>query len=118
MKTRILFIALAIFAAGLFASSCDKADFLEGTSWIYNGDSEFGLMITFSSKGTCIFKQVSPTGAESPFDYGEYHGKGKIIAIDWRENKWKMTGTIKGDVMTVNWETNDPDNVYEFRKKK
>lgn len=29
-----------------------------------------------------------------------------------------MTGTIKGDVMTVNWETNDPDNVYEFRKKK
>ena len=122
MKTRILSIALAILAAGLFASSCDKADFLEGSSWAYTADSGDGLIITFSSKETCALKEFYADGVAIPFAYGEYYGKGKIIAIDWKDSngkdKWKMTGTIDGDVMTINWDTNDPDNIFKFKKKK
>ena len=118
MKTRILSIALAILAAGLFASSCDKADFLEGSSWAYTVDSGGGLIITFSSKETCVLKEFYADGVAIPFAYGEYYGKGKIIAIDWKDYNWKMTGTIDGDVMTINWETNDSDNIFKFKKKK
>lgn len=118
MKTRILSALFAILAAGLLASSCDKVDLLEGTSWVYTADSGEGFMIVFSSKENCALKLISTDDVVTSLSYGEYRGKGKVIAIDWKENSWKMTGTINDDVMTICWNTNSPNNTFKFRKKK
>ena len=117
MKTRFLFIAAAILAAGLFASSCGKVDFLEGTSWSCDTDSEKSLVLTFYSKETCAMKKVSAEGEVTSSERGEYRGKKNVIAIDLSSGV-KLTGTIDGDVMTLYWGANTPDETYKFKKKK
>lgn len=115
MKARILFFAVMLLTAALFASSCNKVDLLKGTEWTHSLDTGEKYVIKFTSEETCTISVRNQEGIVTDYDRGEYYGEYKIIAIDWRS--WgKMTGTVSGKTMTVNWVSNDPENVYTFKK--
>ena len=106
MKTRILLIALAVFALGLLTSSCGKADFLEGTKWTYVESNGKSHEMLFSSATRVFYIQFASDGSPSFAADGKYSGKKDIVSIeitDPSNQTYTIPGTIKGDNMTLDW---------------
>lgn len=108
MKKKIVYLILAVLTLGLFATSCAKTDFLEGTVWTCN--DPYSWTITFINKVEC---SIFGDG----YLHGGYSGEKNNITIDWDMVDFPlMKGTIKGDVMKLQWE--GEEEVYTFKKKK
>ena len=106
MKTRILLIALAVFALGLLTSSCGKADFLEGTKWTHSEDDGCSYEFMFSSSTRVLYVQFTPDGGVSSAAQGKYSGKRDLISIEVTNGggyEVTIPGRIKGDKMTLEW---------------
>ena len=103
MKTRILLIALAVFALGLLTSSCSKADFLEGSKWTRE-DDDFNYEILFSTATRVFYIEFNKSNGEVNYvAQGKYSGKRDIINIELKDgsNEYTFPGRIKGDKMTL-----------------
>ena len=114
MKKKIVYLILAVLTLGLFATSCAKTDFLEGTVWTCHdpdsSDPDDIWTITFINKVEC---SIFGDG----YLHGGYSGEKNNITIDWDMDDFPlMKGTIKGDVMKLQWE--GEEEVYTFKKKK
>lgn len=108
MKTRVLFIAVSLLAATLFATSCSKADFLKGTTWHCDKEDWEGDLV-FINKMECriVF--------DSGINLGDYSVDMSKISIRIY-NVGEVKGTIKGNTMTCSpsWD----DVSLTFKKKK
>ena len=98
MKKKALFAALFLLILGVLASSCGKADFLEGTVWTGKVEAlgDAPVKVFFVSGTKCSLSVSDGWNT----DEGQYSGKGKNIIMDWR-NIGTVNGTIDGDKMKV-----------------
>ena len=111
MKKKIIYLILAVLTLGLLATSCEKADLLEGTAWVchpYEDSPEVTWTISFVNKVEC-------TIIGGGYLHGEYSGEKDKITIDFG-GAGKLIGTIKGEEMKLHWD--DTEEVYTFKKKK
>ena len=103
MKTRILLIALAVFALGLLTSSCGKADFLEGSKWTRE-DDDYNYEFLFSTATRVFYIEFKKSDeGVNYYAQGKYSGKRDIINIELKDGSHEYTfpGRIKGDKMTL-----------------
>ena len=109
MKTRILLIAVALLAATLSATSCSKADFLEGTFW-HCDDEDIDGDLFFVNKMECRLL------LQSGRLLGEYSVDKSDISVKFY-GMGEMNGTIKGNTITLTpaWHQ---DVTLTFKKKK
>ena len=96
-------MALLVLAVCLLATSCGKADFLEGTVWVGSLEpleSSFKEgKVYFTTPTKCILVIDN-----SEVDEGQYSGQGKTIVIEWNKVYQvigTVTGTIEGDTMNL-----------------
>ena len=113
MKRKIFYLVLAVLALGLFASSCNKVDLLEGAVWVHHPDEnnpDLTWTLSFVNK---VEVSYTVTGGAVTVR-GEYYGeKDKITLLFYGTSEF--TGTIKDDKMTIR---NPHGDTYIFKKKK
>ena len=112
MKKKIFTAVFSVLLAGLLATSCGKADFLEGTVWTTHFNDEVVADIYFTSREDCRLV----LGGDNTFD-GIYSGKGNKIYMEFSFTSYFATGVIDGfDKMKVEWGTERTK--YTFKRKK
>ena len=96
-------MALLVLAVCFLATSCGKADFLEGTVWVGSLESIDNSFkegkIYFTSPTKCVLVIDN-----NEIDEGQYSGQGKTIVIEWNkvyQAIGTVTGTIDGDKMNL-----------------
>ena len=112
MKKKIIYLVLAVLTLGLLATSCTKADFLEGTVWVCHNPDEnhqdATWTLSFINKAEC-------TIIGEGYVRGRYYGEKDKITIEWDE-LGTLSGSVKDDEMKLHWDGDDW--VYTFKKKK
>lgn len=96
-------MALLVLAVSLLATSCGKADFLEGTVWVGSLEpldvslKEGKIYFTSPERFTLVVDN-------SVTDEGQYSGKGKTIILEMDKLSayiGTVTGTIDGGKMSL-----------------
>ncbi|MBR6055316.1 MAG: hypothetical protein IKP46_08280 [Bacteroidales bacterium] len=109
MKTRILLLALAVLSLGFFATSCNKADFLEGTKWrhtfvedVQSYAAGSSIELIFSSKSR--FYMLALSEDDEPYEGydGKYSGKKNLVYLDFGSGDG-LIGVIDGNQMKIDF---------------